>query len=310
MTAMKQEFEKRGYVVIKGLLRPEEAAHYRSEIQKRSGVGDQEFGKKMFECSDGVTKNRAFWPLIYDERLLKVLRDLLGPTLRYTQHSDLHAHRTADRPTPRGVPGGWHRDSACRDYNIGPDWDESRAPYQVTRVAFYLQTYAESHASLGVIPGSHRFERRLSGNDRRLWLRVFGSEYWIKRMLWRAGFLDEPFYYHPMFQQRTDPNQPLVFSRPAEPVWIKTEPGDCVIFNQRLFHAASPISGPKYAVFLSYSPENEHARNHLRYYRHIRKELGYGPIDPELAELLKEHDLYLEAPEPKVIEGASVPIRY
>ena len=272
MNDTKNQFEERGYVVIKGLLSLDEAAHYRREIQKRSGVRDEDFGKKMFECADGVTKNRPFWPLIYDERLLKILHGLLGPTVRYTQHSDLHAHRTADRPVPRGSPGGWHRDSACRDFNIGPDWDESSAPYQVTRVAFYLQSYAESHASLGVIPGSHRFERRLSGNDRRLWLRVFAAEYRVKQILWKMGLADEPYFYHPFMQQRTDPEQPLLFSRPAEPVWIKTEPGDCVIFNQRLFHAASPITGPKYAVFLSYSTENEHAKNHLRYYRYVRKE--------------------------------------
>jgi hypothetical protein len=307
---MKQEFEKRGYVVIKGLLSPDEAAHYRREIQKRSGVADEDFGKKLFECADGVTKNRQFWPLIYDERLLKILRGLLGPTVRYTQHSDLHAHRSADRPEPGGSPGGWHRDSACRDFNIGPDWDESVVPYRVTRVAFYLQTYAESHASLGVLPGSHRFERRLTGNDRRLWKRVFGAEYRVKRLLWKWGLIDEPHYYHPLYQQRTDPKQPLLFSCPARPVWIKTEPGDCIIFNQRLFHCASPITGPKYAVFLSYSTENEHARNHLRYYRHVRKDLQYGPVDPELADLLREHGLYLEAPDPQVIEGASVPVRY
>ena len=304
-----RQFEKQGYVVVKGLLSPAEAAHYRYEIQELSGVGDADFGKKMFECADGVTKHRAFWPLIYHDRLIEVLHNLLGPTVRYTQHSDLHAHRTADRPMPRGVPGGWHRDSACRDFKVGPDWDESVEPYKVTRVAIYLQNYAESHSSLGVIPGSHRFERRLSGNDRRLWLRVFAAEYRVKQLLWKMGLADEPYFYHPYFQQRTDPKQPLIFSRPAEPVWIKTEPGDTIIFNQRIFHAASPISGPKYAVFLSYSSENGHALNHLRYYRYVRKDLKYGPVDPELAAILKARNLYLEAPEPQVIEGATVPVR-
>jgi ectoine hydroxylase-related dioxygenase (phytanoyl-CoA dioxygenase family) len=309
MSDTQKQFEKQGYMVVKGLLSPAEAVHYRHEIQELSGVKDADFGKKMFECADGVTKHRAFWPLIYHDRLIEVLRDLLGPTLRYTQHSDLHAHRTADRPMPRGAPGGWHRDSACRDFNIGPDWDESVEPYKVTRVATYLQSYAESHSSLGVIPGSHRFERRLSGNDRRLWLRIFAAEYRAKQLLWKMGLADEPYFYHPYFQQRTDSNQPLIISRPAEPVWIKTEPGDTIVFNQRIFHAASPITGPKYAVFLSYSPENGHARNHLRYYRYVRKDLRYGPVDPELAEMLKTRNLYLEAPEPQVIEGATVPVR-
>ena len=69
-----------------------------------------DFGKKRFECPDGVSKNRQFWPLIDHPKLIPAIRELLGPTARYTQHSDLHAHRG-------GV--GWHRDSACRTFRRG-----------------------------------------------------------------------------------------------------------------------------------------------------------------------------------------------
>ena len=119
MTNLKQHLAERGYVVLRGLLSPEEAAHYRSEIQKLSGVGDADFGKKRFECADGVSTNRQFWPLIDHPKLIAAIRELLGPTARYTQHSDLHAHRG-------GV--NWHRDSACRTFGVGPDWDESLSP--------------------------------------------------------------------------------------------------------------------------------------------------------------------------------------
>jgi ectoine hydroxylase-related dioxygenase (phytanoyl-CoA dioxygenase family) len=306
MSDIKERFEEQGYVVASGLLSPVEAAQYRREIQQISGVTDADVGKKTFECPDGATKHRAFWPLIYNERLIELLRTLLGPTVRYTQHSDLHAHRAGPPAVPGGTPGGWHRDSACRDFSIGPDWDESVDPYKVTRVAVYLQSYAESLSSLGVIPGSHRFEKRLSGIDHHLWRRIFTAEYRTKQLLWKTGLTDEPYFYNLAMLQRTDPKQRSIFSRPAAPVWIKTEPGDCIIFNQRLFHCASPIVGPKYAVFLSYSVENEHARNHLRYYRHIRKDLKYGPINPELVEILKERDLYMETPDPQAVEGATV----
>ena len=43
------------------------------------------------------------------------------------------------------------------------------------------------------------------------------------------------------------------------------------------------MTGPKYAVYLSYAAENEHGRNHVAYYRYVRKDLQYGPLDPELA---------------------------
>jgi hypothetical protein len=307
MIDMKKEFEERGYVVIPGLLSPDETAHYRAEIQKLSGIGDEDFGKKVYACPDGVTLHRPFWPLITHEPLLKAIRTLLGPTVRYTQHSDLHAHRACEPPSRNSI-GGWHRDSACRDFNVGPDWDESIEPYQIVRVAFYLQTYAESHSSLGVVPGSHRFEQKLDGNAYRLWKRVLGAEHRVKQALWRMGLAEEPYYYHPWFFHRTKPARWPLLSRPTDPVWIKTEPGDCIIFSQRLYHSPSPIVGPKYAVYLSYSAENEHGRNHMRYYRYIRKELRYGPADPELAEILKDHDLYMDVPEPMTIEGASVPV--
>ena len=73
-----------------------------------------------------------------------------------------------------------------------------------------------------------------------------------------------------------------------------------------MYHSATPIVGPKYAVYLSYAPENEHACNHMRYYRYLRKDLRYGPIEPELAEILKQRDLYMEVPAPAEIEGAAV----
>lgn len=300
----RKDFEERGYAVIRGLLSPEESARYRAEIQKLSGVGDEHFGKKVFTCADGITQNPVFWPLVYHERLLEAVRSLIGSTIRYTQHSDLHAH-VASRPPGPNFAGGWHRDSACREFNVGADWDESAAPYQIVRVAFYLQTYAESHSALGVVPGSHRYEEKLGKNARRLWSRLIPAEYAAKRALWRMGLVDEPYLYHPWFHHRTRPAAwPL--ARPTDPVWIKTEPGDCIIFNQRLYHSASPINGPKYAMYLSYSADNEHARNHVRYYRFLRKDLNYGPIPAELAEKLKEHGLYMEVPDPTSLEGATV----
>jgi ectoine hydroxylase-related dioxygenase (phytanoyl-CoA dioxygenase family) len=305
MTEPREEFEERGYAVIRGLLSPEEAARYRAEIQELSGVGDADFGEKVFTCADGVTQNPPFWPLIYHERLLEAIRALIGPTARYTQHSDLHAHVAGPPAGPKSA-GGWHRDSACREFNVGPDWDESQAPYRIVRVAIYLQTYAESHSALGVVPGSHRYEEKLDGNARRLWSRLLGAEYRFKRALWRMGLGEEPYYYHPWFHHRTRPTRWPLLTRPTDPVWFRTEPGDCLIFNQRLYHSASPIEGPKYAMYLSYAAENEHARNHVRYYRYLRKDLNYGPIPPELAARLREHDLYMEVPDPANVEGATV----
>jgi hypothetical protein len=290
----KKQFERDGYVVIPGLLSPEEAAHYRIEIQKLSGVGDADFGKKTFACADGVSRNRQFWPLIDHAKLIPAIHEMLGPIARYTQHSDLHAHRG-------GV--SWHRDSACRTFGVGKDWDESHDPYQVVRVAIYLQSYAESHSSLGVIPGSHRYEEKIAGYEAAFWRDLIG---WRDKAVSKWGKLtrgegiphDMRFWNLPNNPFRTRPRVgSLPWPPPARPIWIRTEPGDCIIFNQRLYHSASPMTGPKYAAYLSYASENEHGRNHVAYYRHVRTDLAYGPLDSELAEALKSKNLFMEAPE-------------
>ena len=100
MENIKTELEERGYIVIRGLLGPDESANYRAALQRLSGLGDQDYGTKHFTCPDGVTQNRQFWPLIYQERLIEVVRTLLGPTARYTQHSDLHVNYAMPPPTP------------------------------------------------------------------------------------------------------------------------------------------------------------------------------------------------------------------
>ena len=190
------------------------------------------------------------------------------PTIRYTQHSDLHAHRT----------GGWHRDCACRKYGLGPDWIPVHSPYHVVRVAIYLQTHAESGSALGLLPGSHRPQKSLPAAGIRVWSRVRRA---AARP--RAGRPDpndgKPF---PWIQTARH-GLPLI-GWPVWPVWVATEPGDTIIFDQRCYHSASPIHGPKYAAYLSYSPDDEHASNHLCYYRNLRPDLNYGMPRAELVE--------------------------
>jgi Phytanoyl-CoA dioxygenase (PhyH) len=277
----KARFERDGYVVLRGLLSKDETRKYRLEIQKLSGIGDLDFQSKHFECADGVSKNAVFWPLIFNPRLLGAIREILGPSARYTQHSDLHAHRI----------GGWHRDCACRKYGSGPDWQPVASPYKVVRVAIYLQTYAESGSALGVIPGSHRPQKPISARATGIWLKY-------------RAFLNR---LHLGSEQDSESDQNKQFpwiqtarygipklGWPAWPVWIKTEPGDTVIFDQRCYHSASPLRGPKYAIYLSYSPDDEHASNHLCYYTKLRPDLKYAQIQPELAKRLKEENLYCE----------------
>lgn len=261
--AMKRAFQLQGYIVIPGLLSPEEVKTYRMKLQRISQLSDEDaqidaIRGKGWKDPDGVTHRPDFWPLLFHLKLVSVLRNVLGPEVRYTQHSDLHVHHGAV---------GWHRDCANRTFGVGPDWDERECCYQVVRVAMYLQTYAESGFALGLIPGSHRSEKTITRVELRAW---------------------DSLSRFPAIRKRMPP---LWF---VAKQWIKTDPGDCIIFDQRVLHTGSRIHGPKYAIFLSYGVENEHSRRHRRYYLFERPDLHYRDYSAELAERLQQSKLYLD----------------
>lgn len=270
-TALKAQLQQDGFVVIKGLLTPEEVQHYISRMEALSGIrygrhdsARRRMGKRGLEQSwylpDGVTKMRDFWPLITDERLVTAVRQLLGSDIKFLQHTDLHVGFSAI---------SWHRDSVCRTLGQGPDWDESEAPYHLVRVGIYLQTYEESHFRLGFVPGSHRPVDKVTARH--------------KLNETKLKWLGALSYVFVRFQEWA-----------SNATWIATEPGDCVIFDPRAIHSGSYITGPKYSIFVGYGVENQHFSNHQNYYRHIRTELNYQEPDPELVAQLRSADLYPE----------------
>jgi hypothetical protein len=261
--AMKRAFEVQGYVVVPGLLSRSEMRTYRRKLQQISELSDRDaqnddVREKGWKDPDGVTQRPEFWPLLFHPTLISALRNVLGPEVRYTQHSDLHVHHGAV---------GWHRDCANRTFGVGPDWDERECRYQVVRVAIYLQTYAESGFALGLIPGSHRSEKAGTRLELRAW---------------------DLLSRFPALRKRIPP---LWLTAKQ---WVRTEPGDCIIFDQRVLHTGSHIRGPKYAIFLSYGVENEHSRRHRRFYLFERPDLHYRDYSPELAERLQQSNLYLD----------------
>ena len=280
------QFKQTGFVVVKNLLSSQEVADYKAKLQQLSGLSDRHVdGWKRtsrdgvsWNMADGVSKNPEFWSLIVHPRLLSTIREILGSSARYSQHSDLHVHRAG---------AGWHRDNAHRTYGEGPDWDESEAEYQVVRVAFYLQSYTESGSSLILIPGSHRYEERLSVLETKL------REYSVRFRRFFQSFTSPQASY---LQSKIRTTPAKFLSPPAQPVYLNTEPGDCIIFDTRVVHSGSPIYGPKYAIFLSYGADNHHSRNHRRYYLHTRQDLNYQEFHPDLTDKLKAHDLLLELP--------------
>jgi ectoine hydroxylase-related dioxygenase (phytanoyl-CoA dioxygenase family) len=285
---MKQELDRQGYTIVRGLLTQEEVDYYVGRMEALSGItragmqGGEEWkgsgrgsGGSSWTLPDGVVKSRDFWPIIFNERLLEIVRQVVDPDVRFLQHNDIHVGFSAI---------SWHRDSVNREYGVGPDWDENDAPYKLVRCGIYMQTFAESNSRLGFIPGSHKppagkVSRSTKFNERKL------------KWLGAANYLS-----------------PKIQMAASNADWIPTEPGDCVIFDPRTIHSGSYITGPKYSVFVAYGVENKHFFNHYNYYRNIRSELGYGELDPEFVQMLKDGNLYPElTPTLDYVEGAWVP---
>ena len=78
-------------------------------------------------------------------------------------------------------------------------------------------------------------------------------------------------------------------------ITIKTKPGDCIIFDQRLMHAGGTLGKkkfPKYAIYLAFGVDNNHTRNHRSFYQNRPTYDKNIPIN--LKTMLKEKNLLLE----------------
>jgi len=268
--SLKEQFLEDGFVVVSGLLSREEAKHYTSCLDRLAG--DK---KEKWTLPNGVNRSEAFWPLLFRENLLDVLRDTLGPEIRYLPHNDLHVGFSSF---------GWHRDNVNRTFGVGNDWNETREPYRLARVGIYLQRFAESGFKLGLLKGTHRPDLHLTRERQTLIDRRTGAA--ANVFSWLSGW---------------DP-----LERYAE--WIPTEPGDAIIFDPRILHTGSKFHGPKHSVFIAYGIENRHFSNHWHYYLNLRKDLGYSDMATALAVRLRDAGLLASSPAADgAIEGAWIP---
>src|SRR5262249_36915488 len=142
-TPKTSEFHKKGYILVKDLLSEATIAQMVRSLDTLSGK-QRRIGGWTFP--DGVTQSPCFWPLIFSEKLIAIVTELIGSNIRYLQHNDLHVGFSSF---------SWHRDSVSRRLEDGPDWDESE-PYRIVRIGVYLQPRGTSSFQLGFVPGSHR----------------------------------------------------------------------------------------------------------------------------------------------------------
>jgi hypothetical protein len=259
-------FERDGFYLLRPLFNPKDTAEWRDRINTTFDLptghaAAPAIAGATHTLADGITTNSEFWPIIFNDRLLSTVRALIGDEIRYTQHSDLHIN----------LPGGrWHRDNACRDFGVGDDWNECAQPYRVVRVAIYLSDFENSGSSLVVLPGTHRRETRLGRHEYILWNKA-------RTFMRKHGHNDKlPHWFI------TNPRRV-----------IRTQPGDCVIFDQRLTHAGGVLDGrnPKYAMYLSYGLDNSHSQNHRAFF--IDRPTYSRELPPKLEAKLAAHNLLL-----------------
>lgn len=264
---MNEVFSKNGFVIIRNLISSEESKKLRLEINKVFKLPNTELTQRQikgetYTYPDGVTKFDAFWKIIFNKKLLGAIEKTLGSEIRYTQHSDLHINLGA---------GNYHRDNAYREFMNGPDWNQNKAEYKVVRVAIYLSNYNNSGSSLIVLPGTHKKESKTHSFELKFWRYI--RNYLRKKNI----LLNFPHFF---------------FSN--KKISIKTNPGDCVIFDQRLIHAGGVVKGvhPKYSIFLSYGAPNIHSYNHHNFY--LARPTYLKKISARLRRKLKERKLLLK----------------
>jgi Phytanoyl-CoA dioxygenase (PhyH) len=251
MATSSKEFRAVGYRVIRNLLPNAEIDEYRKHLDMLSGFSLFNVSTNSFRWNlqNGVSKVPFFWTLIFNKRLLSCIQELLAsPVIKYAEQTDLKVWK--HQPST-----GWHRDSISDRYGVGAEWDERIDEYKIVRVAFYFQAL-ENEFAWGVIPGSHTGEVPMARWEKLLWRPLLSRP--TPRISSRLPY---PIFSGGRLWIRTKRSSSM-WDPPVRPIWIRTNPGDCVIFDPRLIHAGGPVRKNKYAAFLTFGADNEHSRRH------------------------------------------------
>ena len=267
----KENLLKYGYCVVRNLLSNKEVKRAESVLNNIYEKNEKKINNDMYKYSES-------WEFFTNDRLLNIIRDLLGPEIYY-----LHSYNTK-RENERDVVYSWHRDNPCRLFGKGPDWDKNE-PYNVLTIIIYLSSSDKTGSGINLIPFSHSRTYSLSNI-----LRII--HYKTKTISLLKKIRD-------------------IFPRFLLGVNIKTDPGDCVIFFANLLHTGIPTRTLRKAILFQYGVDNKHSKNFVNYYMHHRKqieyEIKYKDIINEFFNLLKSKNIYYSLPKAKTeIKGVSI----
>lgn len=158
-TAVLGEFDRRGFVVIRGAVNEQlrgrlrrSAAHLLASktTQGRDRGVD---GKDGFRCC--VTLDEAFLPLLANPRVLPTVIALLSPNVHLLSSHlialpSIPPHGQRSIRTPQRP--GWHRDM----YGVTSDLGHEATPRMAVKCAYYLTDITPDCGITRFLPGSHR----------------------------------------------------------------------------------------------------------------------------------------------------------
>ena len=148
-------YRREGYVVVRDVLTPAELERLRSGLARfLEGAGEVDRNDDKYDLEDSHTRanprvrrikaphrlDAAFYDLIRSQKLLDLMRPLLGESIRL-QNSKLNL-----KSAEYGAAVEWHQDWAYYPYSND----------DVLAVGVLLDDFAEDNGAMRVIPGSHR----------------------------------------------------------------------------------------------------------------------------------------------------------
>jgi phytanoyl-CoA hydroxylase len=153
-TEQKQFYADNGYVLVKGLFTPEEAAMYRKEchdlanrLQAKRNIdatwGSAKDGAKqtsLLHCHDVQFQSAAFSKLIVDERFTSIAADIIGPNVQ------LHHTKMFIKPPEKGSPFPMHQDA--------PFFPHEK--HSMIAAIIHFDDAPLEKGCVRVVPGSHK----------------------------------------------------------------------------------------------------------------------------------------------------------
>lgn len=152
----KQFYADNGYVVVPGLLSPDEAAFYRKEAHGLSArlsairnidgawgsAAAEAMGKKtsLLHCHDVQFQSAAFLRLLANEKLAEAASDIIGPNVQ------LHHTKMFIKPPEKGAPFPMHQDAPFFPHEN----------HSMIAAIVHFDDAPLNRGCVRVVPGSHK----------------------------------------------------------------------------------------------------------------------------------------------------------